>query len=55
MSNDAVKPVSTNWHGRHGGSLRRWPNLRLDEADHPYWRPTFVLRGLNKLPAGWKV
>ena len=33
--------------------LRRLPNLRLEEADHPDWRPTFVLRGLNKLPASW--
>jgi cytochrome P450 len=33
--------------------LRRLPNLSLDNADHPEWRPTFVLRGLNKLPARW--
>ena len=33
--------------------LRRLPNLRLDGADHPDWRQTFVLRGLNKLPASW--
>ena len=33
--------------------LRRLPNLRLDELDHPDWRQTFVLRGLNKLPASW--
>ena len=33
--------------------LHRLPNLRLEEADHPDWRPTFVLRGLNKLPASW--
>jgi cytochrome P450 len=33
--------------------LRRLPNLRLDDADHPDWRQTFVLRGLNKLPASW--
>ena len=36
-----------------GTLLRRLPNLRLDDADHPDWRPTFVLRGLNKLPASW--
>jgi cytochrome P450 len=36
-----------------GTLLRRLPNLRLDDADHPDWRPTFVLRGLNKLSASW--
>lgn len=33
--------------------LRRLPNLVLDEADNPEWRPTFVLRGLTRLPAHW--
>jgi cytochrome P450 len=33
--------------------LRRLPNLELDDAEHPDWRPTFVLRGLNRLPARW--
>ncbi len=33
--------------------LRRLPDLRLDDIDHPDWRQTFVLRGLNKLPASW--
>jgi cytochrome P450 len=33
--------------------LRRLPNLRLADADRPDWRQTFVLRGLNKLPASW--
>ena len=33
--------------------LRRLPNLRLDEIERPDWRQTFVLRGLNKLPASW--
>jgi len=33
--------------------LRRLPWLRLDDADNPEWRPTFVLRGLNRLPASW--
>ena len=33
--------------------LRRLPNLSLDDADHPEWRPTFVLRGLNRLSARW--
>jgi cytochrome P450 len=33
--------------------LRRLPNLRLEDADHPDWRQTFVLRGLNKLSASW--
>ena len=33
--------------------LRRIPDLRLDDADNPQWRPTFVLRGLKELPASW--
>jgi len=33
--------------------LRRIPDLRLDDADNPQWRPTFVLRGLKALPASW--
>ena len=33
--------------------LRRLPNLQLDDVEHPDWRQTFVLRGLNKLPASW--
>jgi cytochrome P450 len=33
--------------------LRRLPDLRLDNVDRPDWRQTFVLRGLNKLPASW--
>jgi cytochrome P450 len=33
--------------------LRRLPQLRLDDATHPDWRQTFVLRGLNTLPASW--
>jgi cytochrome P450 len=33
--------------------LRRFPNLTLDDSEHPDWRPTFVLRGLNRLPASW--
>jgi cytochrome P450 len=33
--------------------LRRLPGLTLDDAAHPDWRPTFVLRGLNRLPASW--
>ena len=33
--------------------LRRLPGLRLDDADDPQWRPTFVLRGLKRLPASW--
>jgi cytochrome P450 len=33
--------------------LRRLPALRLDDAEHPEWRPTFVLRGLKRLPATW--
>ena len=33
--------------------LRRIPDLRLDDADNPQWRRTFVLRGLKELPASW--
>jgi cytochrome P450 len=33
--------------------LRRLPDLRLDDAESPQWRPTFVLRGLKNLPASW--
>jgi cytochrome P450 len=33
--------------------LRRLPQLRLDDAENPEWRPTFVLRGLKRLPASW--
>jgi cytochrome P450 len=33
--------------------LRRLPGLRLDNPEHPDWRQTFVLRGLNTLPASW--
>jgi cytochrome P450 len=33
--------------------LRRLPELRLDDAENPEWRPTFVLRGLKALPASW--
>ncbi|MCK1638463.1 cytochrome P450 [Bradyrhizobium sp. 157] len=33
--------------------LRRIPDLRLDDAVNAEWRPTFVLRGLKRLPANW--
>lgn len=33
--------------------LRRIPDLRLDDAENPEWRPSFVLRGLKRLPASW--
>jgi len=33
--------------------LRRIPDLRLTEPDHPKWRPSFVLRGLTELPVAW--
>jgi len=33
--------------------LRRIPDLKLDDAENPQWRPTFVLRGLSALPASW--
>jgi cytochrome P450 len=33
--------------------LRRLPSLTLDDAENPDWRQTFVLRGLNRLPASW--
>src|SRR6202167_5229217 len=33
--------------------LRRLPDLRLDDAENPEWRTTFVLRALKRLPASW--
>ena len=36
-----------------GTLFRRLPDLRLSDVDYPDWRQTFVLRGLNKLPARW--
>jgi cytochrome P450 len=33
--------------------LRRLPQLRLADPDHPEWRQSFVLRGLKRLPARW--
>src|SRR5258708_16111090 len=30
--------------------LRRLPDLRLDDAENPEWRPTFVLRGPQQVP-----
>jgi len=36
-----------------GTLLRRLPDLRLDDAENPEWRPTFVLRSLKRLPASW--
>ncbi|MGY3038396.1 cytochrome P450 [Bradyrhizobium sp. USDA 4354] len=33
--------------------LRRLPDLRIDDAENPEWRSTFVLRGLKRLPASW--
>ena len=33
--------------------LRRLPELKLDDAENPEWRPSFVLRGLKRLPASW--
>ncbi|WP_428539074.1 cytochrome P450 [Rhodopila sp.] len=33
--------------------LRRLPDLRLTDPDHPKWRPSFVLRGLTELPVAW--
>ena len=33
--------------------LRRLPRLTLDDPEHPDWRPSFVLRGLERLPASW--
>jgi cytochrome P450 len=34
--------------------LRRLPDLRLDDAENPEWRPTFALRGVKRLPASWR-
>jgi cytochrome P450 len=36
-----------------GTLLRRLPDLRIDDVETPEWRPTFVLRGLKRLPASW--
>jgi cytochrome P450 len=36
-----------------GTLLRRLPDLQLDNIENPEWRPTFVLRGLKRLPAHW--
>ena len=33
--------------------LSRLPDLRLENVETPEWRPTFVLRGLMRLPAHW--
>jgi cytochrome P450 len=33
--------------------LRRLPDLQIDDVENPDWRPTFVLRGLKRLPASW--
>jgi cytochrome P450 len=33
--------------------LRRLPELRLDDAENPQWRSSFVLRGLKTMPARW--
>jgi cytochrome P450 len=33
--------------------LRRLPHLRIDDVENPEWRPTFVLRGLRRLPGSW--
>jgi hypothetical protein len=42
---EAVVAISTLLH--------RLPELKLDDAENPEWRPTFVLRGLKQLPASW--
>jgi hypothetical protein len=33
--------------------LSRLPGLTLTGLDEPQWRPTFTLRGLERLPASW--
>ena len=33
--------------------LRRLPGLTLDDPEHPEWRQSFALRGLQHLPAHW--
>jgi cytochrome P450 len=33
--------------------LRRLPHLRIDDVENPEWRPTFVWRGLRRLPGSW--
>jgi len=32
---------------------QRLPHLRLDDIEHPIWRPTITLRGLTTLMARW--
>ena len=32
---------------------QRLPGLRLEDIEHPAWRPTITLRGLTRLPARW--
>ena len=39
--------------GRYPGDEVRADDLRLDDPENPEWRPTFVLRGLKRLPASW--
>ncbi len=52
-------PLSRRPVGAHRGRGRDFdpaaalPDLRLDDAVNPEWRPTFVLRGLKRLPASW--
>ena len=33
--------------------MHRLPDLKIDNVENPKWRPTFVLRGLQELPASW--
>ena len=33
--------------------LRRFPDMRLVDPDHPKWRSSFTLRGLTELPLAW--
>jgi cytochrome P450 len=36
-----------------GALLTRLPDFALDDPEHPEWRPSFTLRGLERLPAHW--
>jgi len=46
--------VGQAWtHSAIATQLRRLQKFQIDDVDDLDWPQTFVLRGLNKLPAGW--
>ena len=46
-----ARPHRGGGRHRHAAAPPARPEARRPE--HPEWRPTFVLRGLNRLPASW--